>query len=182
LYTQLRSVALDKGRVYHIRDAALDRNSLHILLQDGEIAFTADICGRITGAFFVGDGEVLLRPPNKIERASLALFTGMAILEEQFTTAYIRFNDETFDELKPALRPIEGAELSAVWRNGFAVGGQRRAAAVVDFSQFLPGTAPSRRSSRFPADCCMRDYRAESLVRLIFTTTRRCRISSGSPN
>jgi len=142
LYTQLRSVGLDKGRVYHIREAALDRNSLHILLQDGEIAFTTDICGRITGAFFVGDGEVLLRPPNKIERASLALFTGMAILEEQFTTAYIRFNDETFDELKPALRPIEGAEfVTQFGGTASRLADSDALRLLLDFSQFLPGTA-----------------------------------------
>ena len=31
----------------------------------------------------------------------MALFTGAAILEEKFVTAYFRFNDDTFAELKP---------------------------------------------------------------------------------
>jgi hypothetical protein len=140
LYTQLRTVGLDKGRVYHVRDAVIDRNSLHISLQDGRIGFTTDICGRITGAFFEGDGEVLLRPPNRNERASLALFTGMAILEEQFSTAYFRFNDDTFEELQPALRPIESAEDFVTEWGGMA---QRLAEndalrLLLDFSQFLP--------------------------------------------
>jgi hypothetical protein len=44
-----------------------------------------------------------------VERASLALFTGAAILEETFSTAYFRFNDGTFDELKPFLRTADDA-------------------------------------------------------------------------
>ena len=105
LYKQLSTIGLDKTRVYRIRDAALDRENLHITFQDGKIGFTQDVCGRITGAFFEGDGEVLLRLPQRAERASLALFTGMAVLEEQFATAFIRFDDDTFWDLQEALRP-----------------------------------------------------------------------------
>lgn len=110
LYAQLRSVGLDSSRVYQIREASLDRSALHITFDDGTIAFTQDIYGRITGAFFEGEGEVLLTPPNHVERSSLALFTGMAILEEQFFTAYFRFNDGVYKELQPALRPAENAK------------------------------------------------------------------------
>jgi hypothetical protein len=110
LYSQLRSVGLDPSRVYQVRDASLDRSALHITLDSGTIAFTQDICGRITGAFFEGEGEVLLTPPDHAERASMALFTGMAILEEQFLTAYFRFNDDVYSELQPALRPAENPQ------------------------------------------------------------------------
>src|SRR6266481_7658412 len=75
LYLKLRSVGLDPKRVYKVREASLDRAALHISLEDGSIAFTEDAGGHITGAFFKGDGEVLLFPPNTTERASLALFT-----------------------------------------------------------------------------------------------------------
>src|ERR1019366_6637155 len=95
LYARIRSVGLDPQRVYHVRYASIDRPNLHLDLDDGTLAFTEDICGRITGAFFEGEGEILLRPPNRAERGSLALFTGMAILEEQFTSGYLRFNDDT---------------------------------------------------------------------------------------
>ena len=107
LYRQLRTVGLDKARVYSVRDLAIDRSSIHISLDDGTIAFTEDVAGHVTGAFFQGDGEVLLSPPNRVERASMALFTGAAILEERFETAYFRFNDNTFAEVLPALHPPE---------------------------------------------------------------------------
>ena len=80
LYLQLSRIGLDPARVFRVRDGALDRPSIHITLEDGTIAFTQDVLGRITGAFFEGDGEVLLIPPNEVERRSMGLFTGMTIL------------------------------------------------------------------------------------------------------
>jgi Peptidase family M1 domain len=109
LYLQLSHVGLDRERVFRVRDASLDRPAVHITLQDGTLAFTQDVLGRITGAFFEGEGEVLVVPPNPVERASMSLFTGMAILEERFSTAYFRFNDNSAFELKPGLRAAENA-------------------------------------------------------------------------
>ena len=110
LYRQLRDVGLDPAAVYNVRDAAIQREDLHITLDDGTLAFVRSVDGRVTGAFFEGDGEVLLFPPDQAERGSLALFTGAAILEERFTTAYFRFNDRTAEELQPALRREEAAQ------------------------------------------------------------------------
>lgn len=110
LYLQLRSVGLDKARVYKIREAALDRGPIHLSLDDGTIAFTQDVNGHVTGALFLGEGDILLRPPNAAERASLALFTGAAILEENISLAYLRFNDDLYAELRPFLRQTEDAE------------------------------------------------------------------------
>ncbi len=107
LYLQLRTVTLDKSRVYRLRDVSIDRAAIHITLNSGTIAFTGDVAGRVTGAFFEGDGEILLSPPNQYERASMALFTGAAILEERFVTAYFRFNDDTFAELQPSMVPVD---------------------------------------------------------------------------
>ena len=110
LYFQLGSVGLDPSRVFRVRDASIDRSSVHITLDDGTLAFTKDVLGRITGAFFSGEGEILLTPPSDVERRSMSLFTGMAILEERFSTAYFRFNDNTATELQPGLRAPENPE------------------------------------------------------------------------
>jgi hypothetical protein len=109
LYLQLGQIGLDPGRVYQVRGASLDRSAVHITLEDGTIGFTQDVLGRITGAFFEGDGEVLLTPPNEVERRSMSLFTGMAILEERFATAYFRFNDDAAAELRPDLRATDNS-------------------------------------------------------------------------
>src|SRR6202158_2559057 len=110
LFLQLGQVGLDPSRVYQVRGASLDRAAVHITLEDGTIGFTQDIMGRITGAFFEGYGEVLLTPPNEVERRSMSLFTGMAILEEHFATAYFRFNDDAVGELRPDLRATENPQ------------------------------------------------------------------------
>ena len=140
LYLQLRSIGLDKSRVYRIRETSFDRAAFHITLDDGSIAFTEDVAGHITGAFFEGDGEVLLVPPDKAERASMAMFTGAAILEERFVTAYFRFNDETFAELQPSLRAADdSSEFLSQWSETAHNLAQADALRLLlSFSQFLP--------------------------------------------
>jgi hypothetical protein len=140
LYQQLRTAGLDKSRVYKIRDAVIDRDACHITLDDGMIAFTEDVEGRVTGAFFEGEGEVLLVPPNQAERGSMALFTGAAILEERFVTAYFRFNDDTFAEVKSSLLPVDDApEFIAQWNEAAKNLAQTDALRLlVSFSRYLP--------------------------------------------
>jgi Peptidase family M1 domain len=110
LYLQLGQVGLDPGRVYQVRGASLDRSAVNITLEDGTICFTQDVMGQVTGAFFEGEGEVLLTPPTEVERRSMSLFTGMAILEEHFATAYFRFNDDAASELLPDLRAADNKQ------------------------------------------------------------------------
>jgi hypothetical protein len=141
LYLQLSSIGLDSSRVFRVRDSSIDRPAIHITFEDGTIAFTKDVMGKITGAFFEGDGEVLLVPPNEVERKSMSLFTGMAILEERFSTAYFRFNDNTAAELQPGLRAPEDAPAFANrWdetaRNLAQTDAMRL---LATFSEMLPG-------------------------------------------
>jgi hypothetical protein len=153
LYLQLSSVGLDKSRVYRVRGASLDRAALHITLNDGTLAFTEDVAGRVTGAFFEGDGEVLLMPPDQVERASMSLFTGAAILEEKFLTAYFRFNDDTFRDLQPLLRPADHSEeFVQQWNetaHNLAEGDALEL--LIDFSRFLPGPGGGPPASVEPA-------------------------------
>jgi hypothetical protein len=109
LYRQLCAARLDPDRLYSIREAHIDREDLHLSLDKGTIAFTHAIDGRVTGAYFRGEGQVLLSPPDRVERASLGRFTGAAILDEVFTSAYLRFNDDTLAELEPNLSRFQPA-------------------------------------------------------------------------
>ncbi len=168
LYLELRSVGLDPARTFHIRNASIDRSAMHVTLEDGEISFTAAVNGHITGAFFEGNGEVLLRPPNQVERGSLALFTGMAILEERFNTGYLRFNDDTFAELQPYLRPSDVAkEFSSHWNetaHNLAEGDALRLLATFSRSLPVPGESPTVPPSPKPhlIACCTCDCKANS--------------------
>lgn len=99
LYRQLREIQLDPDAVYKIREASVEREDIHIVLEDGTIGFTHAVDGRITGAFFEGEGEILLIPPDRVEKRSLGLFTNTGILEEKFSSIYLRFNDDLASEL-----------------------------------------------------------------------------------
>ncbi len=110
LYHQLRTVGINPNQVFKIRDAVIDREDLHVYLNDGIIGFTQTVNGRITGAYFTGDGEILARPPDISERASLGLFTGLGFLDEHFQAAYLRFNDDTALQLQTNLRDIDPDE------------------------------------------------------------------------
>ncbi len=145
-------MGLDPQRVYRIRDASIDRPNLHLDFEDGTIAFTEDICGRITGAFFEGDGEIRLRPPNRVERGSLALFTGMAMLEEQFSSGYLRFNDDTAALLQPSLSPVSDSS-DFIKRSGDTSRSLAEFDALrllLDFSHFLPTHGGSEPDRKFP--------------------------------
>ena len=140
LYLQLGDLGLDPSRVYQVRGASLSRGPIQISLEDGTIAFTQDVMGRVTGAFFEGEGEILLPPPNEVERRSMSLFTGMAILEERFATAYFRFNDNVLAELRPDLRDAENKKefverCDATVRN---LGSTDAMRLLLTFSRMLP--------------------------------------------
>jgi hypothetical protein len=101
LYRELLNPSFDPKDVYTIREVSILREDLHISISDGTMALMRDVNGHATGAVFDGDGEVLLVPPNRAERTSLALFTGSAVLERRFRSAYFRFSD---DQLAAELR------------------------------------------------------------------------------
>lgn len=112
LYRELLNPAFDLKDVYHVRDVSILLEDLHVSISDGTIALMREVNGHITGAVFEGVGEVLLVPPNRAERTSLALFTGSAVLEERFESAYFRFSDDAITkELRAGLRsPIDDAQ------------------------------------------------------------------------
>src|ERR1700743_110294 len=101
LYRDLLNPAFDLKDVYQIRDVSILLEDLHVSLSDGTIAFVRETSGHMTGAIFEGSGEVLLVPPNRAERTSLALFTSSPVLEQNFQSAYLRFSD---DQIYQALR------------------------------------------------------------------------------
>jgi Peptidase family M1 domain len=185
LYHRLRTATLDPQRVYHIREAALDREDIHISLDDGTIAFTEDVFGRPTAAFFVGEGEILLVPQDRAERLSMGLFTGSAILEEKFSSAYLRFNDETFRELEPALRPTTQAhEFATKWGDAARTLAEADALRLLTtFSRYLPSTGNASTPEKFPFEDRMLHARIQGerlgTFDVFFDTTASEQISVG---
>lgn len=112
LYRALRESGLDLSQVYRIRDATFDREDLHFALNDGWIIVGEKVAGHVNAVFFIGEGEVLVIPPDQSERASIGLFLNAGVLEEKFTSAYFRFFDDQFlQDLEPALRKGENPDI-----------------------------------------------------------------------
>jgi hypothetical protein len=104
LVEKLNDSAIDPAEVYALRNAQITRDRVNIYFNRGYIGFFSPVKGEITGAIFVGEGEVLLIPPNPAEKRSLTKFTQSPILEEQFRFIYLRFTDQTARELRASAR------------------------------------------------------------------------------
>src|SRR5215813_769449 len=97
ILAQLSKISLDKKQIHSIRDVTLRRDVLSISLSRGMIAFTESIGGKITGAVFIGSGEIVAIPPDPIEKQQIYEFTGTPILDETFQTGVLRFTDNTYE-------------------------------------------------------------------------------------
>lgn len=115
---------LDAASAITVRDTNIDLEDVHLSLTDGMLIFLKPVNGHVTGALFIGNGEVLVIPPTPEERQSMALFTGAAVLNERFAVAYLRFaNDAIATRLQAAARtqPDNAAEVTARF-HGFVDG------------------------------------------------------------
>lgn len=107
----IRKVRLDPTQLYRVHDASIHREDLRIYLIEGTLAFLQPVQGKVTGAVFVGEGEVLLIPPNAVEKRSLGKFTGAPVLNEKFSSALFRFTDDTYERLRESVSNRESAEM-----------------------------------------------------------------------
>jgi len=99
ILAQLSNIHLDKKQTYNIRDITLRRDALSIALNRGTIAFLEPIMGKVTGAVFIGSGEVVAIPPDAVEKQQVFKFTGSPVLNEPFQAAFFRFTDGTYEEI-----------------------------------------------------------------------------------
>ena len=104
VYVELRKKSDDSksfsGNVASVNNLILKRDAATFTLRSGELYFLGPIQNRITGAVFVGEGEITLTPPTAVEKKSLAIFTDTPTLTEQFAELVLRFTDKTFEEIK----------------------------------------------------------------------------------
>ena len=99
LLKQLHALTLDRTQVYVLNNARITRDRMTLYFNRGFLAFLTKAQGEVTGAVFSGEGEILMIPPNQAEKRSLAQFIQAPILEERFSSVYMRFTDQTAQEL-----------------------------------------------------------------------------------
>ena len=110
-YDQLNALRLDSGTVYTITSSArieLRKGDARISFEEGKMAFFLPLDGRISGVAFAGRGHVLSLPRDAIEKQQLARFLGVPVLDQYFSQAYLRFTDDTAEEL---LRQLNSAKI-----------------------------------------------------------------------
>jgi hypothetical protein len=99
ILAQLSKIRLDKKQMYNVRDITIRRDVASISFNRGTIAFLEPVHGKVTGAVFIGNGEIVTIPPDAVEKQQMHQFTGSAILNEPFKAAFFRFTDDTYNEI-----------------------------------------------------------------------------------
>jgi Peptidase family M1 domain len=111
LLERLNGLKFDVSQLYSLRNVRLTRDGVSFYFSRGFLGLLAPVNGTVTGAAFEGDGEVILIPSSPVERESLAHFIQSPILDEKFSTAYLRFTDDTASELLARAQPPDPEEL-----------------------------------------------------------------------
>src|SRR6266566_9895977 len=76
-----RDAGLDSAECYRVHDLQINKDDIHLYFTDGYLIFGKPLNGTRTTAVFTagveaGDAELLLLPPSRSERRSLAAYTG----------------------------------------------------------------------------------------------------------
>ncbi len=106
-YQQLRNLGLG-GEAVAVNNLTLKRDAATFHLRSGTVCFVAPVQGKVTGAVFVGDGNMILDPPLAAEKGMLKLLTKEDEFSENFNHMVLRFTDSTYDEIKKAGEAASG--------------------------------------------------------------------------
>ena len=120
-------IALDPEACYKVTDLNFSKDDLRVYLTSGYVTFAKPINGKRIAAVFnaeavAGDAEVLLIPPYRSERLSLASFTESPNLDEHFKATVMIFTDDTAAELETTLTSAgarKNAEMGAIISEGY---------------------------------------------------------------
>jgi hypothetical protein len=117
LSRELKQVVLDVDQCYRVTELNFAKEDVKVYLTSGYIIFTKPVAGIRPGAVFAanaeaGDAEVLLLPPVRSERLSLATFTEAPNLEEHLSTVAFLFTDGTGDDLLAQIQSNPAAKKS----------------------------------------------------------------------
>ena len=124
LFLALNRVLVDPAATYKIdpdNRIELRRGDGTLLFEEGYLAFFAPVDGKVTGAVFSGRGHILAAPRDPAEKQQIANFLGAPVIDQEFSTAYLRFTDETAGELlhdfdRAKIAPQNNSALADAWQ------------------------------------------------------------------
>jgi hypothetical protein len=101
----VRESSFDREECYRVRDLTLIKEDVRIYLTDGYLIFSKPVAGRRIAAVFStdvegGDGEVIVLPPDRAERRSLATFIDAPNLDVHVRAALLMFTGDVYEQLK----------------------------------------------------------------------------------
>ena len=104
LAQQFEQMSLDPDECYRVTELNISKEDIKVYLSSGYLIFSKPIAGFRQGAVFVastdgGDAEILLMPPTRGERLSLATYTQSPNLDEHLKAAAFLFTDGSAAEL-----------------------------------------------------------------------------------
>lgn len=124
----IRENSFDRDECYRIRDLTLIKEDIKLYFTDGHLIFSKPVAGRRIAAVFAadvegGDAEVILLPPDRGERATLARYIHSPNLDEHFRAAVLLFTGDEYEALRAQLpdnpankkAPDVGALLDQEW-------------------------------------------------------------------
>jgi len=101
----LRENRFDRDECYRVRDVTLVKEDIRLYLNEGHLIFSKPVAGRRIAAVFTadvegGDCEIMILPPDRAERRSLANFIEAPNLDDHFQTALLLFTGDDYDRIK----------------------------------------------------------------------------------
>jgi hypothetical protein len=101
----IRENTFDNDECYRVRDLTLAQDDLRLYFTDGHLIFGKPVAGKRIVALFTadtdgGDAEVMLLPPDRAERRSLAGYIDSPNLDEHFETALLLFTGDEYEKIK----------------------------------------------------------------------------------
>src|SRR5215469_1204908 len=124
---QVLAAGLDPAECYRVRDLDLSEEDIRFYLTDGYLMFGKPVEGAPLTAVFSadtdgGDAEVLLLPPDRSERKTMAAYAGSPNLDEHFQQAAFIFTEQSARGLLERVRasgarnaPDVGALMNERW-------------------------------------------------------------------
>jgi len=150
----IRESGMDPAECYRVRDLSFVKDDIKLYLNDGYLIFSKPVMGQRLSAIFTtdvegGDGEVIVIPPTRSERQSLAAFTQSPNLDEHVKTILMILTDDSMAVLRTALEqqgeaakkaPSAGALLAEHWDPVVAnISGPMQMRLVADLWSVRPG-------------------------------------------
>lgn len=108
VYNQLKNLELYPNQVASVQNLTLKKDAATFKFIEGKICILQPVLGKVTGLVFIGEGTFQFTPPTEIERYQLEKFTGNTNLNTRFSELYLRFTDNTKEELEGKLHWVAG--------------------------------------------------------------------------